>query len=808
MAQPGDPPQIPWPLSSFPGANSQEGSGRLINCSAEPLGDSQKPSSPSPQVWRRQPGFSLFAITAEVAAYRGGLIVNNLSFEVWANVYTVDVNGILTLLGVLPGTKKVSIAHNQVRPSPDVVAVDIDNGAYILFTSPLANATNTATIAGSSFISGDTVSLAFNNVGVAGFPVTITYILGSGETATTIAAGLKALINASAVLSAAFVTANNIAGLTITQQGAVGNLTTLVARVVPIGASTTLTGTVTGTGNETITFVAGSGSATAAIGGTVLHSGDTVAITFVNPSAPSFPVKVTYTLGAGETLTSIAAGLVALINANATLTATSISATNLVGVITILQPVGNETVTFVPASGSLSGGSGTPGIIFAGAPLSFNGGGNLPQPDSVCFQDGYFFFTVADGRCFASGLNSLTINSQTFITCQAKSDVVLLRGITFSGMLWLFTTGSCEIWQDVAGVAPAFPYGRLSVIEYGLIQANAIAGWETGFSVLIWVAQDFGVYMVTPGQFQPTKVSPPDLDRIIEAQVRAGNTLEAGVYAFTGKKFWALSSPAWTWEFNLSTNKWNERWSLSLATGAFGRWRFTCGHPAFNKWLGGDQASGNLIWIDVGNYTENGAVQLFRMESGPIEDFPNMLRVARADFQFVMGVGEAVAHILASVVGATAGTDGGVGPVVRLAVTNTAQMQTNDTGVVSGITGTTEANGTWPLRIIDQTHVELIGSIFVHAYVLGGTLIDVTSPPNEINPSVAVSWSKDGGNRWGNPLIRYLGQQAQTQRPRVSVKNCGLSGPMGFRWRIDISDPVYAGFLEATQSSDPRDVGA
>jgi hypothetical protein len=580
MAQPGDPPQIPWPLSSFPGANSQEGAGRLINCSAEPLGDSQKPTGPTPQVWRRQPGFSLFAITAEVAKYRGGLIVNNLSFEVWANVYTVDVNSVVTLLGALPGTKKVSIARSQLRPVPDVVVVDPDNGAYLV----------------------------------------------------------------------------------------------------------------------------------------------------------------------------------------------------------------TDSITHAPIP-----------------PLAYNGGGNLPQPNSVCFQDGYFFYTIADGRCFASPLNSVgTINSQTFITAQAKSDVVLLRGIAFSGMLWLFTTGSCEIWQDVAGVAPAFPYGRLSVLEYGLIQANAIAGWETGFSVLIWVAQDFGVYMVMPGQFQPTKISPPDLDRLIEAQVRAGNTLEAGVYAFTGKKFWALSSPAWTWEFNLSTNKWNERWSLSLATGAFGRWRFTCGHPAFNKWLGGDQASGNLIWIDVGNYTENGAVQLFRMESGPIEDFPNQVRVARADFQFVMGVGQTVANTLANVTGAASGTGG----VVRLAVSNTAQMQTNDTGVVSGVTGTTEANGTWPLRIIDQTHVELIGSVFVHAYVSGGALIDVTSPPNEINPAVAVSFSKDGGNRWGNPLIRYLGLQAQTQRPRVSVKNCGMSGPAGFRWRIDVSDPVYVGFLDATQASDPRNVGA
>jgi hypothetical protein len=38
-----------------------------------------------------------------------------------------------------------------------------------------------------------------------------------------------------------------------------------------------------------------------------------------------------------------------------------------------------------------------------GAPANYNGGGNLPQPNSVWFQDGYFFFTIADGRVFASG---------------------------------------------------------------------------------------------------------------------------------------------------------------------------------------------------------------------------------------------------------------------------------------------------------------------------------------------------------------------------------------------------------------------
>ncbi len=692
----GKPIPIPFPLSSFPGDNPQEGAGRLINCYAEPLGDGGK-GAPAPQVWRRSPGLSLHAITPQTG-YRGGLIVNNLSYECFKNnASTIDVAGNVVSLGNFPGTGYISIARNQAA-TPDVVAVDVGNGAYILNTAALLSAQVIATIAGSVFNAADTVALFFANTGVQGFPVLVTYTLGGAETATTIAAGLKALINANATLTAANVSATNVAGvLTIKQQGAIGNATNIQADI-------------TGTGNET--------------------------------------------------------------------------------------------VTFNPVSGNLAGGAGTPGINFLGAPLAYNGLGNLPAPIWVCFQDGYLFFGTTGNQVFATALNSLSLNALTYITAIAKADVQLLRGIAFSGLLLLFTTGSCEVWQDNANPAPAFPYARQAVLEKGLIQSAAIAGWETGFSELIWVAQDFGVYWMTAGSLAPIKISPPDLDRLIEAQVRAGNTLEAGCYAFAGKKFWHLSSPAWSWEFNLGTQKWNERWSLSA--GVFGRWRATCGHPAFGKWLTGDQQSGNVLWIDSANYTENGTPQLARIESGPVKAFPQQLRIARADFDFVMGVGLVEGNLQMIVTGAVAGTGG----VVRLTVNNTAQAATNDEVIVGGVTGTTEANGTWPITVIDGTHIELVGSVFKNAYISGGIAVDVTVPPSAVNPRVAVSCSKNGGLNFGNPLIRNLGVQSRSKFARASVKNMGLSGPMGDRWRLDVSDPVYTAFMGGTQSSDPREVGA
>jgi hypothetical protein len=134
---------INFPIGSFPGSTTQESAGRLINTTAEPLG----PGGPSAAGYHRQPGLTQFAVTSQ-AGYRGGLIVNNLSYETWSNeAATVDVNGVVTLLGSFPGTKKVTIARNQAS-NPDVIAVDPDNGAWILKTSALSNATATATIGG------------------------------------------------------------------------------------------------------------------------------------------------------------------------------------------------------------------------------------------------------------------------------------------------------------------------------------------------------------------------------------------------------------------------------------------------------------------------------------------------------------------------------------------------------------------------------------------------------------------------------------------------------------------------------------
>lgn len=42
---------------------------------------------------------------------------------------------------------------------------------------------------------------------------------------------------------------------------------------------------------------------------------------------------------------------------------------------------------------------------------------------------------------------------------------------------------------------------------------------------------------------------------------------------------------------------------------------------------------------------------------------------------------------------------------------------------VAGIVGTVEANAEWVITKIDAAHVDLVGSVFTHAYVSGGTWV-------------------------------------------------------------------------------------
>lgn len=333
---------------------------------------------------------------------------------------------------------------------------------------------------------------------------------------------------------------------------------------------------------------------------------------------------------------------------------------------------------------------------------------DIGAPNSIGFMDGFFIFTYGDGTLQASGLNAVSINTLDKTTAQSKPGG-LTRGLPFNGQYIALGPIFGEVYSNTAN-ATGFPFTRSYVLQRGLLSPYAIAGHEDGFgSALIWVADDFSVVQHN-GTPNPLKISPPDLDRLI-AGVTDKTTLEASVYISQGHPKWVLSCPTFTWEFDLGSQKWNERAGYQQS-----RWRAIGGCSAFGKWIVGDTQGGRLLYVNPLSNMEFTSPLVMQIESGPVQNFPNRTKVARADFDFVTGVGIAT------------------GP-----------------------------------------------------------------DPIATNPQVGISWSQDLGQTWGNEFMRSLG--SQTTPSRITLLRTGMTGNNGRRWRMKISDPVYGGFLGATQNT-------
>jgi hypothetical protein len=329
---------------------------------------------------------------------------------------------------------------------------------------------------------------------------------------------------------------------------------------------------------------------------------------------------------------------------------------------------------------------------------------DVGAPNSVGFLDGYFIFTYGNGQMLASGLNAVTIDPLDFTFEQAKPGG-LLRGLPYRGQYYVWGPAHGAVYNDTAE-PKGFPFTRSYVIQRGLIGRYAVAGHEDGFgSALIWVADDKSVVMAN-GTGSPTKISPPDLDRLIENVVDK-NTLEASVYIAQGHPKWVLSCPTFTWEFDIGTQKWNERASYLVP-----RWRMISGISAFGKWIGGDTKANRLLYVDGAKYNEITEPLIVQIESGPVLKFPNRTRVARADFNFVTGVGDALGpdpSATVPTVGISWSNDGGF--TYGNEIIRKLGRQSEAERIIVLRSGQTSSTGRrWRLRVSGEVYVAFLGA--------------------------------------------------------------------------------------------------
>jgi hypothetical protein len=282
--------------------------------------------------------------------------------------------------------------------------------------------------------------------------------------------------------------------------------------------------------------------------------------------------------------------------------------------------------------------SGTFIVTAAGVrpyPIS-SGGFQIGTPNSVCFLDGYFVFSYADGTIRATGTNTagqtsntLQFNDQSFTRAESSPDG-LLRVTASGGQVWAWGETSTEVYDD-QGLSP-FPFSRSQVIPVGLYGTWCVAGWEPGWDgPQIFVAADQTVRMMSG--YTAQRISTRPVERAIAAATGPG-VLRASVYTFGGNAIWSLSGPGFTWEFNATTQQWHERRSQGMS-----RWRAETSVRAFGRWFFGDLATGGVMALNPDSRTEGGAPVVARIESAPLRNFPDRFRLGGLTLDITTGQG-------------------------------------------------------------------------------------------------------------------------------------------------------------------------
>ena len=102
------------------------------------------------------------------------------------------------------------------------------------------------------------------------------------------------------------------------------------------------------------------------------------------------------------------------------------------------------------------------------------------SPTSVCFGEGYFFFTTP-GFCYASRHQRHGGQCPRRVRAEQRPEA-LIRGVFYNGELYLFGVSHTEVWASRGNPNPTgFPLNYVTSIWRGLVGTLAVTGFEEGF---------------------------------------------------------------------------------------------------------------------------------------------------------------------------------------------------------------------------------------------------------------------------------------------------------------------------------------
>jgi len=238
-------------------------------------------------------------------------------------------------------------------------------------------------------------------------------------------------------------------------------------------------------------------------------------------------------------------------------------------------------------------------------------------PADVAELNGYMILAYQDATIRATGeganpQNSLVLNELSKTIDQSRGGGIL-RGVVKDGVYVAFKANSMSFYRDV-GTSP-FPLARATeAVDVGLWGKWCLAGNDAGWDgPLFWIAQDGSLRRLAG--YQPQRVSWRPFELAVSRTVDR-QSIRMCVYTFEGNSILSISGPEWTWEYNVTTDRWHERESYGLK-----RWRAQFSVNAFSRWLLGDTISASLLSLAPQSRQEAGEPLVWTVE-GVMRDFP------------------------------------------------------------------------------------------------------------------------------------------------------------------------------------------
>jgi RHS repeat-associated protein len=241
----------------------------------------------------------------------------------------VNADTTLKGIGVTATSSGAVVSVSNAPINYPLYIPSVTGGATETIALAMNNNSKQLAVIGGTITSGDTVSINVSDFGLSGGTETDSYTVTSSDTPTTIATGLTAAINADIKLQAI--------GVSATSSAAQINLNSLSPNVTTYNPFTSATAT------ESISMGFNqNGTQTIVIGGTK-RTGDILTITSFDAGLTGGKEATPYTVQASDTLTSIATGIAAALNADTHLSGISVTATSSSNVVFIKSASTNLT---------------------------------------------------------------------------------------------------------------------------------------------------------------------------------------------------------------------------------------------------------------------------------------------------------------------------------------------------------------------------------------------------------------------------------------------------------------------------------